>query len=86
MEIYYYILGAVSRVVKPYLKLAKQNRLPVVLEAVNIHSKSVYEYFGFKCYGEFLLGESQISKNDNGEIVEDRNGSGVAQFFMVYNL
>ncbi len=79
-----HIIGAISRLIKPYLIRAKKEGVPVVLEASSPYSKSVYEHYGFKFYEEFYVGKGKV-RVDDGKLVEDANGPGIPQYFMIYN-
>ncbi len=78
-------IGAISQLVKPYLMRAKKEGVPVMLEASSLHSKAIYEHYGFKFYEEFRLGKGKVRVDDDGTLVEDENGSGIPQYFMIYN-
>lgn len=50
------VQGAVSEVVRPILKLAKDKNVGVVLEAISDHARDVYIHYGFKIVNQFELG------------------------------
>ncbi|KAF2121244.1 hypothetical protein BDV96DRAFT_640639 [Lophiotrema nucula] len=74
--------GAITALFNPYLQAAKEENLPVWLEATNAHARQVYEYFGFKVVGEVLVGKGIA--NSNGYVEE--GGDGVLVWGMIAGL
>ncbi|CAK7902483.1 hypothetical protein CAAN1_18S02410 [[Candida] anglica] len=66
------VKGAVSATVKPILELAREQGLPVVLEAVADHAREVYEHFGFKILESFQL-------------LDERTGDAHPVYLMAFN-
>ncbi|SCV00698.1 LAMI_0G06744g1_1 [Lachancea mirantina] len=75
-----HVKGNVRAIVE-YLKLeADKKGAAVVLDALNGHAKSVYEYFGFLDYHEFRYGVGEVEAN--GELSE--TGPGFVANIMAY--
>ncbi|CAR29134.1 hypothetical protein ZYGR_0Z00550 [Zygosaccharomyces rouxii] len=74
------VRGSVRKILEDYKKRADEDNCACILEAINEHAKSVYEYFGYKVVQEFKFGEGEI--NEDGTL--DPNGKGFTAYLMIY--
>lgn len=54
--------------------------MTLFLECIKKKDKSMYEYFGFKTYGTYKIGQSEV--DSNGEV--NHRGKGFTIYFMIY--
>jgi hypothetical protein len=72
--------GPVSpRLILPFVQRAKEEGIPVWLEATSLHSKNVYEKLGFKVVEELKVGRG--SSDRKGNLVD--GGEGVSMWTMI---
>ncbi|KUL82165.1 hypothetical protein ZTR_09555 [Talaromyces verruculosus] len=71
--------GVVRALFEPYIARARQDGVPIWLEAVNEHSKQVYEHIGFKTVATLRMGAGKAAPN--GELQE--GGEGVPIYAMI---
>ncbi len=74
--------GAVRALVSPFLDRAREEGLPVWLEATNEHARDVYAHLGFSVVEEFRIGKGDV--NSEGWLQED--GEGVLIYAMIAGL
>lgn len=74
--------GAVRGVIEPFLHKAREENLPVWLEATNSHARDVYKYFGFKVVEEVRIGLGIV--NEEGWAQE--GGEGVLMWGMLIDV
>lgn len=72
--------GAIRAVIDPYLRRARENGLPVWLEATSEHAVNVYTHFGFRLVEMIRISEG--TANSAGDLVE--NGEGFLIYAMMY--
>ena len=61
--------GAVSALVRPFLERARNEKVPVWLEAVDLNTVSLYQHYGFKIVEEIVIGaggDSSVDLRENG--------------------
>ena len=75
------VRGSVRAIFETYKRKADQEGVALVLEAINEHAKSVYEYFGFKNYLTFCYGKGEVDSQGR----PDPNGEGFTGYLMIYN-
>lgn len=73
--------GAVSAVVKPFLARAKEEALPVWLEATTKHAAAIYEHYGFVIVEELTVGQGRRDQDGWPKM----DGPGVTAWAMIYN-
>ncbi|KAL4946281.1 hypothetical protein BDV06DRAFT_218610 [Aspergillus oleicola] len=71
--------GAVRAVIEPYIKKAREQGVPLWLEAINDHARDVYQRFGFRTVAEARVGVGRTSSR--GEL--DENGEGMLVYAMM---
>ncbi|KAL4781531.1 hypothetical protein BJX76DRAFT_335223 [Aspergillus varians] len=71
--------GVVRALVDPYLKKAREQGVPVWLEAITEHGQQVYRHLGFRTVAEVRLGVGRT--NSKGEI--DEVGEGLLVYGMM---
>lgn len=71
--------GVVRALFEPYIARAREEKVPIWLEAVSEHSKQVYEHFGFKTVAILRMGEGKASPD--GELQE--GGEGIILWAMI---
>ncbi|KIV88030.1 hypothetical protein, variant [Exophiala mesophila] len=74
--------GAIRGVIDPFIEKARQQEVPLWLEAISEHARDVYAHLGFRVVETVVIGAGAI--NEQGW-VED-GGSGVKCWGMVANL
>ncbi|KIX95940.1 uncharacterized protein Z520_08195 [Fonsecaea multimorphosa CBS 102226] len=74
--------GAVRNLVDPFLKKAREQNVPVWLEATNQHAREVYTHLGFKTVEYVRIGEGIV----NAEGWAQPDGEGVLTYGMVAGL
>lgn len=72
--------GGVRSIFDQYKKKCDEQNCALVLECINEKAKSMYEYFGFKTYGIYQIGQNEV--NSNGEV--NHEGKGFTIYFMIY--
>ncbi|KAK5938073.1 hypothetical protein PMZ80_009662 [Knufia obscura] len=75
------VKGAISAVVKPWLRRAEEEGVPVWLEATYEHAVDVYTHFGFRLVEVIRIGEGVRSAAGWPE----EGGEGVCGFAMIYD-
>ncbi len=75
------VQGAISAVVKPWLKRAEEEGVPVWLEATYEHAVDVYEHFGFRLVEVIRIGKGSGSAAGWPE----EGGEGVCGYAMIYD-
>ena len=73
--------GAISAVVKPWLRRAEEEGVPVWLEATYVHAMEVYKHFGFRVVETIRVGVGARSK----EGWPEEGGEGVCAYAMIYD-
>ncbi|KAK5086153.1 hypothetical protein LTR70_010388 [Exophiala xenobiotica] len=73
--------GAISAVVKPWLKRAEEEGVPVWLEATYEHAVDVYKNWGFRLVETIRIGEGSRS----AEGWPEEGGEGVCGYAMIYD-
>ncbi len=73
--------GAISAVVLPFLDRAREEGVPVWLEATYPHAVSVYEHYGFRICEEVSVGKGKV----NLEGWPEEGGEGVTAWGMVWD-
>jgi ribosomal protein S18 acetylase RimI-like enzyme len=73
--------GAVSAVVRPFLERAKEDGVPAWLASVDLHSKHVYEHYGFRVCEKLIVGQG-IAGADGWP---KENGEGFVVWLMVFD-
>jgi len=68
-----------SRLILPFIQKAKQDGVPLWLEATSEHSKNVYEALGFQVVEELKIGKGRCDKK--GNLVD--GGEGVSMWAMI---
>ncbi|KAL4969028.1 uncharacterized protein BDV14DRAFT_196347 [Aspergillus stella-maris] len=71
--------GVVRAVIEPYVKKAREQGVPLWLEAINDHARDVYQRFGFRTVAEVRVGVGR--SNSRGEL--DENGEGIVVYAMM---
>ncbi|SCU99296.1 LAFA_0G23156g1_1 [Lachancea sp. 'fantastica'] len=74
------VRGSVRAIFDHYKQRADAEGVALVLEAINEHAKSVYEYFGFKNYYTFTYGVNEVDSEGN----PDPHGEGFTGYLMLY--
>ncbi|EXJ80278.1 hypothetical protein A1O1_08420 [Capronia coronata CBS 617.96] len=74
--------GAIRNLVEPFLRKAKDQNLPVWLEATNEHARDVYIHLGFRVVEEVRIGVGVV----NAEGWAEPGGEGVLNWGMVAGL
>lgn len=64
---------------EPYIARARQDGVPIWLEAVSEHSKQVYEHLGFKTVADLRMGAGKFAPT--GELQE--GGEGIPLYAMM---
>ena len=75
------VVGAISAVIKPWLKRAEEEGVPVWLEATYDHAVDVYTHWGFRLVEVIRIGEGARSKFGWPE----EGGEGVCAYAMIYD-
>lgn len=75
-----HVRGSVRKIFQDFKKRADDDNCACILEAINEHARSVYEYFGYKVIEEFRFGEGEIDEQGN----RDANGKGYKSYLMIY--
>lgn len=75
------IPGAISAVVKPWLKRAEEEDVPIWLEATYRHAVDVYEHWGFRLVEVVTVGKGSRS----AEGWPEEGGEGVSGYAMIYD-
>jgi hypothetical protein len=78
------VKGAVRAVIEPYLQRAKEDGLPVWLEAASARTRDVYAYLGFETLEQANIGEG-TNRADGYPAVDGEDAPGVPIWFMIYN-
>lgn len=65
--------------VDPYFKKAREQGVPLYLEAISEHARDVYEHLGFRTVAAVRLGVGRT--NARGEL--DENGEGIMLYGMI---
>lgn len=78
----FFPLGAIRGVIDPFIEKARQQGVPLWLEAISEHARDVYTHLGFRVVETVVIGAGTI--NEHGW-VED-GGPGVKCWGMVANL
>lgn len=73
------LVGVVRALFEPYIARARQDGLPIWLEAVSEHSRQVYEHIGFKTVATLRMGAGKASPD--GELQD--GGEGVPIYAMM---
>lgn len=76
--------GAVRAVIEPYLRKAKEDGLPIWIEAGSARARDVYGYMGFELLEEIRNGAG-THRADGYPAVNGEDASGVPIWFMIYN-
>jgi len=71
--------GVVRALFEPYIARAREQGLPLWLEAVSEHSKEVYEHIGFRTVATMRMGVGKASAD--GELQE--GGEGILMYAMI---
>lgn len=71
--------GVVRALVDPYFKKAREQGVPLYLEAITEHARDVYAHMGFRTIAEVRLGVGRT--NSRGEL--DENGEGIILYGMM---
>ncbi|KIW72039.1 hypothetical protein PV04_00263 [Phialophora macrospora] len=71
--------GAVRGVMEPFLQKAREQNVPVWLEATNRHARDVYAYFGFQVAEEVRIGQGVV----NADGWAQQGGEGVLLWGMM---
>ena len=67
--------GAVTALMRWALDRAKEENVPVYLDAINAHARDVYAHFGFKVCGEWVVGRGEV--DDRGFwVAPEKGGNG----------
>ncbi|KAL2414150.1 hypothetical protein ABEF95_004986 [Exophiala dermatitidis] len=74
--------SAIRNLVEPFMQKARQENIPVWLEATNEHARDVYAYFGFRVAEEVRIGQGVV----NAEGFAEPGGEGVRVWGMVAGL
>ncbi|CAR30088.1 Iat4p [Lachancea thermotolerans CBS 6340] len=74
------VRGSVRAIFDTYKRKADEEGVALVLEAINEHARSVYEYFGFKNYHTFHFGAGEVDANGKA----NPNGEGFVGYLMIY--
>ncbi|KAH3902666.1 uncharacterized protein SCDLUD_000249 [Saccharomycodes ludwigii] len=74
------VRGSVRKIFETYKEKADKLDVPIVLEAISEHARSVYEYFGFKNYYTFRYGDGEVDSLGN----LSSSGEGFVSYLMVY--
>ncbi|KAL4947110.1 hypothetical protein BDW69DRAFT_190496 [Aspergillus filifer] len=64
--------GAVRAVIEPYMEKAREQGVPLWLEAINDHARDVYQRFGSRIVAEVHVGAGM--SNSRGELYESGRG------------
>ncbi|KAK5071868.1 hypothetical protein LTR64_004353 [Lithohypha guttulata] len=75
------VQGAISAVVRPWLRRAEEEGVPVWLEATYERAVEVYEHFGFRLVEVVTVGEGAR----NAEGWPEEGGAGVNGYAMIYD-
>lgn len=73
------IEGVIRALFEPYIARAKQDGVPIWLEAVTEHSKQVYEHLGFRTVTSLRMGPGKASPD--GELQD--GGEGIPIYAMI---
>lgn len=73
--------GAISAVVKPFLRRAKEEGFAVWLEATTKYAMAIYEHYGFVVVEELTIGKGRRDKDGWPQT----GGPGVTAWAMIYN-
>ena len=73
--------GAISAVVRPFLERARQDGVPVWLEASTLYSASIYEHYGFRMIEKVTIGAGRYGA-DGWPML---GGEGVSAWAMIYD-
>ncbi|EXJ63615.1 uncharacterized protein A1O5_11376 [Cladophialophora psammophila CBS 110553] len=73
---------AIRNLVDPFLKKAREQNIPVWLEATNQHAREVYSHLGFRTVEQVRIGEGIV----NADGWAQPNGEGVLTYGMVAGL
>lgn len=71
--------GAVRALFDPYIARAREERVPLWLEAVSEHSKQVYEHIGFRTVATMRVGAGNATAD--GEL--KKGGEGILVYAMI---
>ncbi|QKX55455.1 uncharacterized protein TRUGW13939_02548 [Talaromyces rugulosus] len=71
--------GVIRALFDPYIERARQDGVPLWLEAISDHSRQVYEHFGFKTVAEFRTGLGKATPE--GDLQE--GGEGIRLWAMI---
>lgn len=64
--------GAIRSLIEPVVTKAREEGVPVWLEAINEHARDVYAYFGFEIVEQITIGQGVI--DSDGWIHPEGNG------------
>lgn len=73
------LIGVIRALFEPYIARAREEGVPIWLEAVSEHSKQVYEHLGFKTVSTLRMGEGKASPE--GELQD--GGEGIPVYAMI---
>lgn len=73
------MIGAVRALFEPYFQKARQEGIPLWLEAISEHSRLVYEHLSFQTVAQVRVGVGKV--NGRGEF--DENGEGLVIYGMI---
>lgn len=71
--------GVIRALFEPYIARAKEDGVPIWLEAVTEHSKQVYEHLGFRTVATLRMGPGKASPD--GELQD--GGEGIPIYAMI---
>lgn len=72
--------GAISAVMRPFIRRAEETESPAWLEAVDERGVKIYEHYGFRLVEKITLGEGRIGATGWPE----DGGEGVSGYAMIY--
>ena len=75
------VKGAISAVMLPFLERAREEGVPIWLEATYPHAVAVYEHYGFRVCEEVVIGAGKVGPD--GWPKED--GEGVRAWGMIFD-
>jgi hypothetical protein len=73
------LIGVIRALIEPYIARAREEGVPIWLEAASDHSKQVYEHLGFKHVSTLRMGEGKASPE--GELQD--GGEGIPIYAMI---
>jgi hypothetical protein len=74
-----HVSGSIRGLIEPFVQKAREQNVPLWLEATNEHARDVYTYFGFQVAGEARIGQGIV----NAEGWAQENGEGIPLWGMI---